>query len=104
MEQVSEVRVLGPSTRDEPMLGSTGNRSAVVLSGASRALSDRELRSLALIACGLSDTEIAHQLGASLSAGRYAIRSALSKLGALNRAHAVARAGALGLLEFRATP
>lgn len=71
------------------------------MGGPSCDLSGRELAVLAAVACGLSDNEIARELGISLSSTRYCVRMSLTKLGAVNRPHAVARAVALGFLTFR---
>ena len=53
---------------------------------------DRELEVLALLAEGLSNAEIAQQLTISTSTAKHHVRDILSKLGAANRAEAVALA------------
>lgn len=55
-------------------------------------LTDRELEVLALLAEGLSNAEIAQQLTISTSTAKHHVRAILSKLGAANRAGAVALA------------
>ena len=66
-------------------------------------LFDDEMVVLAQIAAGYTDEEIAEAAGASLGKVRWVIRSAISKLGARNRPHAVARAIALDYLELRSS-
>lgn len=78
-----------------------GKHREVVVAGAATLLSERELTVLGAVASGLSDAEISCMLGLTVSSTRYAIRVALTKLGAVNRAHAVARAVALQLLTCR---
>ena len=55
-------------------------------------LTDRELEVLDLLAEGLSNAEIAQQLTISTSTAKHHVRAILSKLGAANRAGAVALA------------
>jgi len=55
-------------------------------------LTDRELEVLTLLAEGLSNAEIAQQLTISSSTAKHHVRAILSKLGAANRAEAVALA------------
>ena len=55
-------------------------------------LTDRELEVLPLLANGMSNAEIAQQLTISPSTAKHHVRSILSKLGAANRAEAVALA------------
>ena len=55
-------------------------------------LTDRELEVLDLLAEGLSNAEIAQQLTISTSTAKHHVRAILSKLGAANRAEAVALA------------
>lgn len=55
-------------------------------------LTDRELQVLALVAMGDTGQEIAGRLGISAATVQTHVRNALSKLGARNRAHAVALA------------
>lgn len=64
-------------------------------------LTSREARGLAHVAEGYSDAETAHKLGISIDAVRYSIRTAMVRLGAVNRPHAVALAVAHGVLELR---
>ena len=59
---------------------------------------------MAHIAAGYTDHEIAVATHTSLGQVRWAVRSAIAKLGARNRPHAVSRAVALGYLEFRPHP
>ena len=61
-------------------------------------LSARELEVLRLVAAGLSDREIAGQLFITERTVRYHITSIFAKLGADNRAQAVALAGKKSLL------
>jgi DNA-binding CsgD family transcriptional regulator len=82
-------------------IGREDRSSPVVITPAGRHdLTERELQVMAHIARGSDDAETAASLGVSLGAVRYAIRSALAKLGAVNRPHAVARAAAVGVLSF----
>ncbi len=62
------------------------------------ALSARELEVLRLVAAGLSDREIAGRLFITERTVRYHITSIFAKLGADNRAQAVALAGKKHLL------
>ncbi len=62
-------------------------------------LTERELETLALIARGLSNQEIADQLVISVGTVKGHINHLLSKLGARNRTEAVAHAHRLGLLK-----
>ena len=62
------------------------------------ALSAREMEVLRLVAAGLSDREIAGQLFITERTVRYHITSIFAKLGAENRAQAVALAGRMSLL------
>ena len=55
-------------------------------------LTDRELEVLPLLAQGMSNVEIAQQLTISPSTAKHHVRAILSKLGAANRAEAVALA------------
>lgn len=55
-------------------------------------LTDRELEILALLAEGLTNAEIAQQSTISTSTAKHHVRAILSKLGAANRAEAVALA------------
>lgn len=61
-------------------------------------LTDREQRVLALIAQGLTDQEIADRLAWGIGVIKREVQSILIKLGAHNRAHAVARGYDLGLI------
>ena len=61
-------------------------------------LTDRELDSLAYVACGLSDAGVANKLGISRSTAHEHVESAKRKLGASTRAEAVALAVALGAI------
>ncbi len=61
-------------------------------------LSEREREVLALLADGLSNAEIARQIGISVSTVKYHMRGILSKLGAACRAEAVALALQHGLI------
>ena len=61
-------------------------------------LTEREKQVLALLAKGLSNPEIAHQLSISSSTAKHHVRAILSKLNAANRAEAVALALQHGLI------
>jgi LuxR family maltose regulon positive regulatory protein len=61
-------------------------------------LSGRELEVLALLAEGLSNEQIAARLIIALGTAKAHVHNIAAKLGAQNRAHAVARAKELGLL------
>ncbi|HSF83066.1 MAG TPA: LuxR C-terminal-related transcriptional regulator [Anaerolineales bacterium] len=61
-------------------------------------LSDRELDVLELVAEGMTNSEIAHQLVISVGTTKSHVHSILSKLGVSNRTQAVAQARELGLL------
>ncbi|WP_322511790.1 response regulator transcription factor, partial [Chloroflexus sp.] len=61
-------------------------------------LTDREQRVLALIAQGLTDQEIADRLAWGIGVIKREAQSIFIKLGARNRAHAVARGYDLGLI------
>ena len=62
-------------------------------------LTDREREVLSLVAAGLSNAEIARRLNVGVSTVKYHLRGIYSKLGAANRAEAVALA-----LEHRLIP
>lgn len=62
-------------------------------------LTPRELEVLALLVRGMTNAEIAQQLTISSSTASHHVRSARSKLGAANRAEAVALALQHGLIE-----
>jgi DNA-binding NarL/FixJ family response regulator len=64
------------------------------------ALSARELEVLALVACGLSTESIAGELFVSRNTIRSHVRHIHDKLGARNRAHAVAIAFSAGLISI----
>ena len=61
-------------------------------------LTDRERDCLAFVADGRTDWEIAMLLGISESTARFHLNNARRKLGAVNRAQAVARLGVRGML------
>jgi NarL family two-component system response regulator LiaR len=61
-------------------------------SGLGSDLTERELEVLALLAAGLSNVEIGRRLMVSVSTVKYHLRGIYSKLGAANRAEAVALA------------
>lgn len=62
-------------------------------------LTPRERECMLLCADGLSDKQVAHELGRSISTVVMHLQSAMRKLGARNRAQAVARAAHYGLLR-----
>jgi DNA-binding NarL/FixJ family response regulator len=64
----------------------------------STSLSERERTVLRLVADGLSSKQIAHQLSTTERTVKFHIRSIMNKLGADNRAQAVAKAAERGLL------
>lgn len=64
-------------------------------------LSERELEILALVAAGLSNQEIAHQLVISITTVKTHIGNIFNKLGVTSRIQAIARAEAAGLLPRR---
>ena len=64
----------------------------------SRALSPREVDAMTLLALGYSRAQVADSLSISENTLRVYIESARSKLGALNKTHAVARAMSRGLI------
>jgi DNA-binding CsgD family transcriptional regulator len=61
-------------------------------------LTETERRVLSLVATGMTDTQVGVQIGRSQNQVRYAIRTAMTRLGASTRAQAVAIAFALGYL------
>ena len=67
-------------------------------SGGGVRLTDRERDALAWVANGKSDWEISRILGVSEATARFHVDNARRKLGAANRAHAVARMAVAGLL------
>ena len=67
-------------------------------SGGGVRLTDRERDALAWVAKGKSDWEISRILGVSEATARFHVDNARRKLGAANRAHAVARMAVAGLL------
>jgi DNA-binding NarL/FixJ family response regulator len=62
-------------------------------------LSAFEAKVLERVAAGMTDSEVAHQLGVSISSVRYAIRSAIGHLAARNRPQAVFKALSAGYLQ-----
>jgi NarL family two-component system response regulator LiaR len=62
-------------------------------------LTEREREVLALLAKGMTNAEIAQQLTISASTAKHHVRAILSKLGAANRAEAVALALEHDLIE-----
>jgi ATP/maltotriose-dependent transcriptional regulator MalT len=62
-------------------------------------LSEREREVLDLVAAGYSNPQIAERLVVTSHTAKYHVTSLLNKLGANNRAEAVARAAGLGLIE-----
>jgi non-specific serine/threonine protein kinase len=89
IEEVLEV-ALQEDTRQEAESG----RSAAGL------LSRRELEVLQLVAEGLSNKQIAHELIVAESTVRYHLTSIFNKLGVDSRAHAIAVAAQRGLIEL----
>ena len=65
-----------------------------------RSLTRREQEVLSLIASGADREEIAHELTISVATVRTHVRNVLRKLGARNRAHAIALAVQHGLIEL----
>jgi predicted ATPase/DNA-binding CsgD family transcriptional regulator/transcriptional regulator with XRE-family HTH domain len=65
-------------------------------------LSEREREVLDLVAAGYSNPQIAERLVVTSHTAKYHVTSLLNKLGANNRAEAVARAAGLGLIEVPA--
>lgn len=63
-------------------------------------LSATERRVLALSASGLRDAEIANELGRTEHQIKYAVRNAMTRLGAVTRAHAVALAISHGYISL----
>lgn len=61
-------------------------------------LTSRELECLTLVAKGSSNAQIASLLGISIAGANFHVSNALRRLGAANRAHAVAVAIANGLI------
>src|SRR5579864_2384724 len=68
-----------------------------------RALSRREHEVLSLIAAGADQQEIAHELTIAIPTVRTHVRNLLRKLGARNRAHAIALAMQDGTLQTRSS-
>lgn len=66
----------------------------------SRSLTEREKEVLSLIAAGADRQEIADELTISVATVRTHVRNLLRKLGARNRAHAIALATQHGLIEL----
>lgn len=66
--------------------------------GRTRLLSGRELQVLRLVASGLSIKEMARRLAITERTVKFHVTSIFNKLGASNRAQAVARAAERGLL------
>ena len=67
-------------------------------------LTSREAECLNLIGQGWSYSETARTLGLSVDTIRLHLRNACGKLGAVNRAHAVAKAITLGLVDINLRP
>jgi DNA-binding NarL/FixJ family response regulator len=67
-------------------------------------LFDDEMLVLAHIAAGYTDEEIAEISETTIGHVRWVVRNTISKLGARNRPHAVARAIALDYLQVRSHP
>jgi LuxR family maltose regulon positive regulatory protein len=87
------VRALEP-TPTAPSSSRTGGIPGLV-----DALTERELQVLGLLAGGKSNREIADELYISLDTVKKHVSHIFTKLGAVNRTEATARARALGLLE-----
>jgi LuxR family transcriptional regulator, maltose regulon positive regulatory protein len=79
--------------------GDPGGTPAKPALGAVAGLSERELEVLVLLAAGKQNQEIANELFVALSTVKKHVTHILSKLGAVNRTEATARARALGLLN-----
>lgn len=67
-------------------------------------LTDREVELLRLVAQGMSNKGIAHELAISENTAKYHIRNILQKLGAQNRAEAITQAMRTGLLDPDSAP
>lgn len=68
--------------------------------GAGAALTPRERATLALLARGLQNKEIAHELAVTERTAKFHVGAVLRKLGAGNRTEAVARAAQQGLIQL----
>ncbi|MGH3301658.1 MAG: LuxR C-terminal-related transcriptional regulator, partial [Streptosporangiaceae bacterium] len=73
-------------------------RGAAAQPGLIEPLTDRELEVLRLLAAGMSNQRIAHDLVVALDTVKKHVTHVLSKLGAANRTEAVARARQLSLI------
>jgi LuxR family maltose regulon positive regulatory protein len=89
-------RLLAAFKREESR-EATLHSSAVILQPLVEPLSARELEVMRLLASGATNAEIAHELVITLNTTKKHITHIFEKLGATNRADAVARARELGI-------
>jgi ATP/maltotriose-dependent transcriptional regulator MalT len=77
----------------------SGRPGSALQPGPTEPLSERELEVLRLLAAGLSNAEVAHELVIAAGTVKTHTASIYSKLDVNNRTRAVARARDLGLLD-----
>ena len=85
--------------RDRAAAGPRGQAGTVMAAGLAEPLSQRELEVLRLLASGKPNQQIAEELVVALNTVKKHVGHILSKLGAINRTEATARARELGLLH-----
>ena len=86
------------------LLQAEASESGATTGGSTQLLSDRELEVLRLMARGQTNAAIGHRLHLSVNTVKTHVQHLLRKLDAPDRAAAVARAAALGLLPVPPSP
>jgi len=92
-------RLAGAFAQDPAATGPRDQAGTVIVAGLVEPLSHRELEVLRLLASGKPNQQIAEELVVALNTVKKHVGHILSKLGAINRTEATARARELGLLH-----